>query len=428
MRSFLYSQSKIGWLLFFSAIHPIVIHLLSMEAHAPQTLAELQFLLSETKIWVFKLLKVMNEDFRFFYGKKKCCLYVVNIEHVLLILINCREQEFSLCRKIYFWVHQNFTVKATKMSTLVSKFQSSLSVNRSTFTSLLWLIGEPKRPLVIPKDGHKRSRLILDLWAHRLSIQLTSFSSFPRSSPHRCLRNSSRPRAGSLQSFRPCGQSSTRLRQKRNTVKNTPRLCHSCSEQGKIRILTSTECRPRARETVSVVCEALIPAAAPYPWTQLCLSGKRKCLLRTNLNKNYVWSCWKHVYNVDGFQITPNSQGGKRFIILLCVVNVASDRREVSPLHHLTTHLYVQGVRSKGWAGGTLTWSWASRCLTACLASELRNHHVTRTLGVQPPAPEPGLKSEQFQVGQHFCGWKAAVHLSMTFRGMQHVYCHQSSD
>lgn len=52
--------------------------------------------------------------------------------------------------------------------------------------------------------------------------QVTWLSSFPRSSLDLCPRNFSRPRAGSLQSFRPCGQSSTRLHRHQK---------HKCKQQ-----------------------------------------------------------------------------------------------------------------------------------------------------------------------------------------------------
>lgn len=58
---------------------------------------------------------------------------------------------------------------------------------------------------------HETSHLETSFIILGSSLRLTSLSSFPRNSPDRCLRNISRPRAGSLQSLRPCGQSCTRL-------------------------------------------------------------------------------------------------------------------------------------------------------------------------------------------------------------------------
>lgn len=105
---------------------------------------------------------------------------------------------------------------ATKMSTLMYTVQS----RSCRYILYIFITGgvnhiRPVRLLLIPKEW----RLVTSFSISASSLRLTSFSSLPWSSTERCLRSSSRPRAGSLQSLRPCGQSSTRLH-KHNRVKN----------------------------------------------------------------------------------------------------------------------------------------------------------------------------------------------------------------
>lgn len=76
------------------------------------------------------------------------------------------------------------------------------------------------------------------------------------------------------------------------------------------------------------------------------------------------------------------------------------------------SHLYlsVLDVTSTGWPEGTPTWSWASRCQIAWLASAQRLHRGTRTPGVLPPAPESDLESQPDTVTSLFWGEQYSEH------------------